>query len=596
MKNYLFVVLAFTAGISVNVLAAAPQTENKAPPSVGGNEFNQKSGETKEDPPEPKRPVIVGGTRGASPESIADEFAQPTRSSADYYSQLDPAFSKHIDLSLLTAAVTGPDASALADVALGLAEGERALARTHYSGLTAEGMMARVVKLAGRINDTVTLERITSAATTANKPQWAKLVAEAKEFGGISRDGPMVPINKIDAGAMSLLEDVRRACDEAELTVQKNRLEDLKKLVAESGVDPNIKAHANELLDASLKGIPDKPDATVLLLEEFVAESRQYGPRHPSPWPKTPPRGFPSARPSTAIYPPGQLQVGTSKGKAPSVSTPPIRPTGKPKITPPGQLQVGTSKGKAPSVSTPPIRPIGKPKVTPLGQLQIDGFGGRSRDSTEVGDSNHDVVDPSAAVVDPSAAVVDPSAAVVDPSDFGGTSRGPADKYNETDPAFARFVDLSLLTDATGNADPSVLTDVALGLAEGERVLARAHNHAPLSAEVLVAKAVKLATSTGNKAVLDRLTKAAATLNRPNWAKLVADAKEFAGPSRDGPMVALGKIDAEAVRLLEAVPTACEIAGLTGQKAELEALKTEVVASAADADVKAYLTRGSTGA
>ena len=83
MKRHAFVALALTAGISVNVRAAASKAKNKPPPSIGGNEFNQRSRETKEDPPdtpEPKRPVIVSGTRGVRPESIADEFAHPTRS------------------------------------------------------------------------------------------------------------------------------------------------------------------------------------------------------------------------------------------------------------------------------------------------------------------------------------------------------------------------------------------------------------------------------------------------------------------------------------------------------------------------------------
>lgn len=78
----------------------------------------------------------------------------------------------------------------------------------------------------------------------------------------------------------------------------------------------------------------------------------------------------------------------------------------------------------------------------------------------------------------------------------------PAPDFN--DPAFARYVDLLQLGQAWDSLDPVLLTDCALQLAEGERILMRSHK-AITSDEVL-----ELATKVAEKrdrATLDRLAK-----------------------------------------------------------------------------------------
>ena len=203
-------------------------------------------------------------------------FAQPSRGPADKYNEIDPAFAKFVDLALLTEAMSGPNVAQLTDVALGLAEGERVLVRLHRAGLSADTLMAKVVKLATRANDTAMLERVSKASTNSDRPQWAKLVAEAKEFGGNSRDDPMISLRKIDWNTVSLLEQVRQACDKAELTGEKHILEELKKAVAASEVDPKVKTHATELLESVIKGLSEKPNELDSLLGEFASVSRQY--------------------------------------------------------------------------------------------------------------------------------------------------------------------------------------------------------------------------------------------------------------------------------------------------------------------------------
>jgi hypothetical protein len=288
MKKHLFVVMALVAvaGAGLYALAADPPAENKAPPQDSKAAAEEPKGNTGEVAAQPS-----AGVDGNA------EFNEPSRNPAEMYARMDPAFAKFVDLSFVAEGMAGPNASLLADVALGLAEGERVLVRTHRTGLTSEAMMAKVVKLAARSNDKMTLERIAKASTSLSKPQWAKLVTEAKEFAGVSRDGPMVALGKIDVSTVALMERVRQACDVAELTGQKEPLEGLKKQIASTEADAKVKGHVADLIDSTLKGLPEKPDDTGKLLEEFSAASRQHWITRPQDWGKKGVILFPS-RPS----------------------------------------------------------------------------------------------------------------------------------------------------------------------------------------------------------------------------------------------------------------------------------------------------------
>jgi hypothetical protein len=75
------------------------------------------------------------------------------------------------------------------------------------------------------------------------------------------------------------------------------------------------------------------------------------------------------------------------------------------------------------------------------------------------------------------------------------------------DPAFDRYVDLDLLGRAWDGKDAALLTDVACQLAEGERILLRAHR--AFTADAVFEKAAQLAAEKKDKATLDRLAKIA---------------------------------------------------------------------------------------
>ena len=145
MKKHTFVLLTVAFAVGLPAFAADPPSENEAPPQDSTVAAEEPKGNTGESAAQPS--MSMDGN---------SEFNEPSRSPAVMYDEMDPAFAKFVDVSLLTEAMAGPNASLMADVALGLAEGERVLVRNHRAGVTADGLMAKVAKLAARSNDKAT--------------------------------------------------------------------------------------------------------------------------------------------------------------------------------------------------------------------------------------------------------------------------------------------------------------------------------------------------------------------------------------------------------------------------------------------------------
>ena len=116
------------------------------------------------------------------------------------------------------------------------------------------------------------------------------------------------------------------------------------------------------------------------------------------------------------------------------------------------------------------------------------------------------------------------------------------------DAAFARYVDLDLIRKAVVDRDAPLLCDVALQLAEGERVLLRPHKGLP--ADRLFRLAMATATDKRDLKTLDRLERAAKALKRDELAKLLPAAKLLAGKARRldaGLMVAADTMSVESL-------------------------------------------------
>ncbi len=98
------------------------------------------------------------------------------------------------------------------------------------------------------------------------------------------------------------------------------------------------------------------------------------------------------------------------------------------------------------------------------------------------------------------------------------------------DPAFERYVDLALAGKAWADLDARLLTDVALQLAEGERILLRSHK--AFSADKVLEKAAHVAIGKKDKAALERLAKVLEKRDLPALKAQVSAAMKLAASSR----------------------------------------------------------------
>jgi hypothetical protein len=100
------------------------------------------------------------------------------------------------------------------------------------------------------------------------------------------------------------------------------------------------------------------------------------------------------------------------------------------------------------------------------------------------------------------------------------------------DAAFDKYVDLRLLGDAWTRLDAARLVDVAMQLAEGERILLRPHRG--VSAADTLKLAAKTAIDLGDSQTLERLQRIAQVRNDQALGALLASGAKLASASRDG--------------------------------------------------------------
>lgn len=98
------------------------------------------------------------------------------------------------------------------------------------------------------------------------------------------------------------------------------------------------------------------------------------------------------------------------------------------------------------------------------------------------------------------------------------------------DPSFDLYVNISLLQPAWVNRDAQLLTDLALQLAQGEKVLLRTHKAG--SAKDLLTLALKIAQNGDDQAALSRVAQAATALKYEDLVALSKSTNKLAGASR----------------------------------------------------------------
>jgi hypothetical protein len=145
------------------------------------------------------------------------------------------------------------------------------------------------------------------------------------------------------------------------------------------------------------------------------------------------------------------------------------------------------------------------------------------------------------------------------------------------DPGFSRYLDVSLLATAWSELDPSLLTDAALQMAEGERILLRPHK--AISVHSVLQKAIQIAAGKKDKGALDRLARVAAQRDNAALKSQVAAAQKLAGTVRatdPGLMVAVDQMTPDAFAAFQAVVKAIQDARITGNIEVLAQLEESV--------------------
>ena len=148
-------------------------------------------------------------------------------------------------------------------------------------------------------------------------------------------------------------------------------------------------------------------------------------------------------------------------------------------------------------------------------------------------------------------------------SSLGGPGRTPDASAFIPDPAFDQFVDPLAVGRAWDSLDAAALTDGALALMEGERVLLRPHRGLPT--KDVVTTAARLAVERRDEASLSRLEKAAATQQRDDLKQLVAAARSAGAASKTAVVpVDIGTVSPAQYRVCSDVNRAALRARLTG--------------------------------
>lgn len=124
----------------------------------------------------------------------------------------------------------------------------------------------------------------------------------------------------------------------------------------------------------------------------------------------------------------------------------------------------------------------------------------------------------------------------------------PAAAPDFADPAFERYADMVLLGRAWDQLDCQLLTDCALQLAEGERILMRSHK--AITSQQVLELAAKIAAEKNDLPALDRLAKVATSTKSTAALEQVTAARKLAGVSRKAePAIAVSANDSSPEQL-----------------------------------------------
>lgn len=145
------------------------------------------------------------------------------------------------------------------------------------------------------------------------------------------------------------------------------------------------------------------------------------------------------------------------------------------------------------------------------------------------------------------------------------------------DTAFDRYVDLLLLGEAWERLDPALMTDIALQLAEGERVLFRSHK--AFKSQDMFRVAAKMAVDRRDQATLDRLQKHFEQSGDKSMSESLAASHKLAGATRavePGLLISVEETNPETYALYRGLVGEAKAASYVGNRETLDALDSQI--------------------
>lgn len=167
-------------------------------------------------------------------------------------------------------------------------------------------------------------------------------------------------------------------------------------------------------------------------------------------------------------------------------------------------------------------------------------------------------------------------------ADTAPVSRSETHDGHVQDQAFEHYTNIRLIGSAIHDRNASLMTDIALQLAEGERLLGRTHSSG-ITAAGLLQQAARLAFINQDQPTLARLTLAASQPDSTALAAQLQDLNKLNAASRDtesAPAVAIDDLDVESIVLLQALMNGINDADLLGDGHLLNIIQSELDSAA----------------
>jgi hypothetical protein len=195
----------------------------------------------------------------------------------------DPGFDRYVDLALLCQAWEEKNASALADVALQLREGERILLRPQR-GFSSQQLLQEAARIAAETKDAAALRRLAKIAETIGDPALKAQVAGAQKLAGEARAAD--PALQVSLGEMTPevyadMWDYVHAIQDAGVTGDTTTLNEIKdELASNTGIPEKQKKYLQKLLQenqATAAALPESQKQLGQSLDKLSDSSRGHG-------------------------------------------------------------------------------------------------------------------------------------------------------------------------------------------------------------------------------------------------------------------------------------------------------------------------------